>query len=188
MSIEKTLLTRCDSKCELCGSTNSLAPFAVPPKTDITVDNCVMICETCTAQIEDADKMDVNHLRCLNDSIWSQVPTVQVMSYVLLTKLASESWAQDALDMMYVEEDVKEWAEKALLADGEKPRDINGVELKKGDHVTVTKDLPVKGTNQVIKQGTVIRGISLGDDPRLVSGKANGGQSMYVIAEFCRKK
>ena len=90
--------------------------------------------------------------------------------------------------MMYVEEDVKEWAEKALLSDGEKPRDINGVELKKGDDVTVTKDLPVKGTNQVIKQGTVIRGISLGDDPRLVSGKANGGQSMYVIAEFCRKK
>ncbi|MDF5281313.1 alkylphosphonate utilization protein, partial [Vibrio parahaemolyticus] len=47
---------------------------------------------------------------------------------------------------------------------------------------------PVKGTNQVIKQGTVIRGISLGDDPKLVSGKANGGQSMYVIAEYCRKK
>ncbi|MEF1230807.1 alkylphosphonate utilization protein, partial [Vibrio fortis] len=25
-------------------------------------------------------------------------------------------------------------------------------------------------------------------DPKLVSGKTNGGQSMYVIAEFCRKK
>ncbi|MEZ9562468.1 PhnA domain-containing protein, partial [Vibrio splendidus] len=37
-------------------------------------------------------------------------------------------------------------------------------------------------------QGTVIRGISVGDDPKLVSGKTNGGQSMYVIAEFCRKK
>ncbi|TOO78308.1 PhnA domain-containing protein, partial [Vibrio parahaemolyticus] len=61
-------------------------------------------------------------------------------------------------------------------------------ELKKGDDVTVIKDLPVKGTNQVIKQGTVIRGISLGDDPKLISGKANGGQSMYVIAEYCRKK
>jgi len=54
--------------------------------------------------------------------------------------------------------------------------------------VVTIEDLPVKGTNQVIKQCTVIRGISLGDDPRLVSGKANGGQSMYVIAEFCRKK
>jgi protein PhnA len=188
MSTAKTLLTRCDSKCELCGSTSSLAPFAVPPMTDINVDNCVMICDTCTSQIEDPATMDVNHWRCLNDSMWSQVPTVQVISYVLLSKLVSESWAQDALDMMYVEEDVKEWAEKALLSDGEKPRDINGVELKKGDDVTVTKDLPVKGTNQVIKQGTVIRGINLGDDPRLVSGKANGGQSMYVIAEFCRKK
>ncbi|MCA2492118.1 alkylphosphonate utilization protein, partial [Vibrio alginolyticus] len=25
-------------------------------------------------------------------------------------------------------------------------------------------------------------------DPKLISGKANGGQSMYVIAEYCRKK
>ncbi|MEZ9648816.1 PhnA domain-containing protein, partial [Vibrio lentus] len=66
--------------------------------------------------------------------------------------------------------------------------DVNGVELKKGDDVTAIKDLPIKGTNQVIKQGTVIRGISVGDDPKLVSGKTNGGQSMYVIAEFCRKK
>ena len=60
--------------------------------------------------------------------------------------------------------------------------------MKKGDDVTVIKDLPVKGTNQVTKQSTGIRDISLGDDPKLVYGKANGGQSMYVIAEYCRKK
>ncbi len=90
--------------------------------------------------------------------------------------------------MMYMEEETKKWAEIGMDEEVEKARDINGVILQKGDDVTVTKDLPVKGTNQVIKQGTVVRGISLSDDPKLISGKANGGQSMYVIAEFCRKK
>jgi protein PhnA len=89
--------------------------------------------------------------------------------------------------MMYLEEETLNWAMQGM-SDEDKPLDCNGVELKKGDDVTVIKDLPVRGTNQVIKQGTVIRGISLGDDPKLVSGKANGGQSMYVIAEYCRKK
>ena len=44
------------------------------------------------------------------------------------------------------------------------------------------------GARAEVGIGTVIRGISIGDDPKLVSGKANGGQSMYVIAEYCRKK
>ena len=188
MSIEQTLLQRCDSKCELCSSDTTLAAFAVPPESHITVDTSVMICETCRSQVEDPDSMDVNHWRCLNDSMWSQIPAVQVVAWRQLKHLSSEGWAQDLLDMMYMEEETAKWAEIGMDDDEEKTRDVNGVELKKGDDVTVIKDLPVKGTNQVIKQGTVIRGISLGNDPKLVSGKANGGQSMYVIAEYCRKK
>lgn len=188
MSTEATMLERCESKCELCGAGSALSPFIVSPHSQVTVDHAIMICETCNGQIENPETVDVNHWRCLNDSMWSPVPPVQVTAWRQLKKLSeSEAWATDLLDMMYLEEDVAKWAEIGMDDDDEKPRDINGVELKKGDDVTVTKDLPVKGTNQVIKQGTVIRGISLGDDPRLVSGRANG-QSMYVIAEFCRKK
>ncbi len=117
----------------------------------------------------------------------ARFPAVQVTAWRQLTRLNSESWALDALDMMYMEEEIKTWAMKGMSAD-DKTVDCNGAELKKGDDVTVIKDLPIKGTNQVIKQGTVIRGISLSDDPKLVSGKVNGGQSMYVIAEYCRKK
>ncbi|SON53253.1 PhnA domain-containing protein [Vibrio tapetis] len=185
MSTETTLLNRCGSKCELCSAETSLTPFVVPPHSHLTVDHGMMVCDKCMSEID--DPQDVNHWRCLNDSMWSQEPPVQVTAWRQLTRLSAETWAQDLLEMMYLEEETSNWAQIGMSAD-DKPLDINGVELKKGDDVTVTKDLPVKGTNQVIKQGTVIRGISIGDDPKLVSGKANGGQSMYVIAEFCRKK
>ena len=89
--------------------------------------------------------------------------------------------------MVYMEEKTPVWAQIGMSAD-DKPLDCNGVELKKDDSVTFIKDPPVKGTNQVTKQITGTRGMSLGDDPKLVSGKATGGQSMYVIAEYCRKK
>ncbi|MDV7103496.1 PhnA domain-containing protein [Vibrio sp. TH_r3] len=188
MSTEATLLERCNSACELCGSTTTLTPYIVAPHSQVTVDHAIMLCKTCQNQIDEPDTADANHWRCLNDSMWSQVPPVQVTAWRQLKRLSDTTdWANDLLEMMYLEEDIAKWAEIGMDDDDEKPRDVNGVELKKGDDVTVIKDLPVKGTNQVIKQGTVIRGISLGDDPRLVSGKANG-QSMFVIAEFCRKK
>jgi protein PhnA len=189
MTIEQALKQRSDSKCELCTSDSNLTVHAVAASPDSSAGNCVLLCETCHSQIENPEAADTNHWRCLNDSMWSQVPAVQVLAYRHLTRLADKTdWAQDLVEMMYMEDDVKEWADKGLVDDNaEKPRDVNGVELKKGDDVTIIKDLPIKGSNSVIKQGTVVRGINLGDDPKLVSGKANG-QSMYIIAEFCRKK
>ncbi|PWI32196.1 alkylphosphonate utilization protein [Vibrio albus] len=188
MATEATMLERCGSKCELCGAETELSPFVVAPHTQVTVDHAAMLCDTCKSQIEDPETMDANHWRCLNDSMWSQVPPVQVLAWRQLKRLSEkEGWAMDLLDMMYLEEDVANWAAIGMDDDEEKPRDVNGVELKKGDDVTIIKDLPIKGSSQVIKQGTVVRGISLADDPKLVSGKANG-QSMYIIAEYTRKK
>lgn len=188
MSTEATLLERCESKCELCSAETTLSPFVVAPHTFVTVDHAIMICDTCKTQIDAPETTDANHWRCLNESMWSQVIPVQVMAWRQLTQLSqTQAWATDLLDMMYMEEETKNWAMIGMDDDAEKPRDVNGVELKKGDDVTIIKDLPIKGSSQVIKQGTVVRGISLSDDPKLVSGKANG-QAMYIIAEYCRKK
>ncbi|MGF1740175.1 PhnA domain-containing protein [Vibrio profundum] len=185
MSIEATLLERCQSKCEMCAAETSLSSFVVPPHSHATVDHSIMICEKCLAEIE--QPTDINHWRCLNDSMWSQTPPVQVTAWRQLTRLSSESWAQDLLDMMYMETEQLNWA-MVGMSDDDKPLDCNGTELKKGDDVTVIKDLPIKGSSQVIKQGTVIRGISLSaNDPKHIQGKANG-QAMFVIAEYCRKK
>ncbi len=189
MSTETTLLERCDSKCELCGSDSALTPFVVAPHTQITVDHAIMLCDICREQIDDPATVDVNHWRCLNDSMWSQVPPVQVTAWRQLKKLsATEAWATDLLDMMYLEEDIAKWAEIGMDEDGSKHLDCNGVELKAGDSVTIIKDLPVKGSSMVVKQGTMVRNIGLAkDDTDLFSGKVDG-QSIWLRCEFARKK
>jgi len=185
MSTETTLLNRCGSKCELCAAETSLSPFVVPPHSNLTVDHAIMVCDKCMSEIE--DPQDVNHWRCLNDSMWSQEQPVQVTAWRQLTRLSAETWAQDLLDMMYLEEETMNWAMKGMSAD-DKHLDFNGVELKKGDDVTIIKDLPVKGSSMVVKQGTVVRSIGLAkDDPDLFSGKVDG-QSIWLRCEFCRKK
>ncbi|RCU51452.1 alkylphosphonate utilization protein [Corallincola holothuriorum] len=185
MSLSKTLSQRSGDKCELCGAENDLAAQEVSGSDQIGDASTVAACIKCRDEIN-GDTLDMNHWRCLNDCMWSQVPAVQVVAYRMLHRLAGEGWAQDLLEMMYLEEDTKKWADAGLI-EVEKTLDVNGTELKKGDNVTVIKDLPVKGSSQVIKQGTMVRGISLADDPTLISGKANG-QSMYLIAAYCRKK
>lgn len=101
MSIEASLRERSQSKCELCSSDNQLTPYIVPPHSQLTVDHSILLCEKCTDEID--SPQDVNHWRCLSDSMWSQVPPVQVMAWRQLTRLNSESWAQDLLDMIYME-------------------------------------------------------------------------------------
>ncbi|WCE31325.1 PhnA domain-containing protein [Vibrio sp. SCSIO 43137] len=189
MSTETTMLERCGSTCELCSSSSSLTPYVVAPHTQVTVDHAIMLCDTCKGQIENPETVDVNHWRCLNDSMWSQVPPVQVTAWRQLKRLSEkEAWATDLLDMMYLEEDVAKWAEIGMDEDGQKHVDCNGHELKKGDDVTIIKDLPVKGSSMVVKQGTVVRNIGLAkDDVDLFSGKVDG-QSIWLRCEFSRKK
>ncbi len=189
MSIESTLRQRSEDKCELCGATDNLSVYEVPPVAEAHSDKCILACSTCKDQLEGTTELDVNHWHCLNDSMWSQVPAVQVVAWRMLKRLSvDQGWAHDLLDMMYMDDETRQWAEKALAQEDDiQHLDVNGTVLQKGDDVTIIKDLPIKGSSQVIKQGTVVRGISLSDDPKLISGKANG-QSMYIIAEYTRKK
>ncbi|HET8804766.1 MAG TPA: PhnA protein, partial [Aequorivita sp.] len=87
MISEKELKQRSDSKCELCGSEENLSVFEVPNSpTDIS-ETSIFICETCKEQIENPEKVEANHWRCLNDSMWSTVPAVQVMAWRMLNRL-----------------------------------------------------------------------------------------------------
>lgn len=184
MPAEQALKNRSNNSCELCTATDSLSVYPVPPTSDLSAQQCVYICQTCQTQIDGDSDMDVNHWRCLNDSMWSQEPAVQVMSYRLLHKLSMESWAQDALEMIYMEDEVKTWAEQGIAAaEREGPtRDSNGAELHDGDDVTLIKDLKVKGANFTAKQGTLVRGITLTDNPEHIEGKVNGTRIVLVSA------
>jgi len=184
MSTEQALQSRSNSSCELCTSNNSLSVFEVPPTSDSSAQQCIYLCNVCQDQIEGCTELDVNHWRCLNDSMWNQEPAVQVMSYRMLHKFSAESWAQDALAMMYMEDDVKTWAEQGIAAEQTNgpTRDSNGAELQDGDNVTLIKDLKVKGANFTAKQGTMVRGISLTDNPEHIEGKVNGTRIVLVSA------
>jgi protein PhnA len=67
-------------------------------------------------------------------------------------------------------------------------RDAAGNELADGDSVTLIKDLKVKGANQTLKQGTVIRSIRLTDDPAEIDCRHDTIKGLVLRTEFVRKR
>ncbi len=67
-------------------------------------------------------------------------------------------------------------------------RDASGNELADGDSVTLIKDLKVKGANQTLKQGTVIRSIRLTDDPEEIDCRHDTIKGLVLRTEFVRKR
>jgi len=191
MSTEKELLKRGESKCELCGAGDSLTIYEVPPESNGSADQCVLLCITCREQIDTPDKMNVNHWRCLNDSMWSQVPAVQVMAWRMLSRLSAEGWPQELLDMLYLDDDTLTWAQATGEGqsddDAIKHLDSNGATLQAGDSVTLIKDLTVKGANFTAKRGTAVRGISLvAGNAEHIEGRVNG-QQIVILTKFVKK-
>ena len=166
------------STCQLCGSTEGLTQYTVTPK-----EETITICSICTASIDDPTTNE-KHWNCLHDSMWSTEPAVQVMAFRLLTKLG----AQDQLDMLYLEDDVKAWAEEGLNEEKVEPtRDSNGTILVEGDSVSIIKDLVVKGAGFTAKQGTTVKNIRMvPGDPIHIQGKVNGS-TIFIIAAFLKK-
>ena len=111
MSIEKQLVKRSNSTCELCASTDNLAVYTVAPANEASEKDSIYICSTCSSQIDNPETMGANHWRCLNDSMWSTVPAVQVIAWRMLSRLKAEGWPQDLLDMLYLDEELQAWAE-----------------------------------------------------------------------------
>ena len=191
MTTEDTLQQRSGSKCELCSSAEELNVYQVPPELDGSAESCVLVCNTCNEQIDNPEQVDANHWRCLNDSMWSQVPAVQVLAWRMLNRLKAEGWPQDLLDMLYLEDEVLNWAKATGEGetDGETDvhKDSNGAILEAGDTVTLIKDLNVKGANFTAKRGTAVRGISLvADNPEHIEGKVNG-QQIVILTQFVKK-
>lgn len=192
MSVEKELLERSESKCELCGAKHNLQVYEVPPITNGRVDQCALVCQTCIEQIENIDKTEANHWRCLNDSMWSQVPAVQVIAWRMLNRLRGEGWPADLLDMLYLPDETLEWAKATgegneAVEDTIVHKDSNGAALQAGDTVVLIKDLNVKGANFTAKRGTAVRNISLThDNAEHIEGRVNG-QHIVILTKFVKK-
>lgn len=190
MSISRELSKRCEAKCELCGNEENLSTFVVSPKSGENLSEQVAICTVCKSQIESSDELDKNHWRCLNESMWSPEPAVQVVSYRMLHRLNEEPWAQDAINMIYMEPETMEWAKEGIEDESEKliHKDSNGNILENGDTVTLIQDLNVKGAGFTAKRGAAMRRIRLvHDNAEHIEGKIDG-QHIVLVTKYVKKQ
>lgn len=73
-------------------------------------------------------------------------------------------------------------------ATGVEVRDSVGNLLADGDAVTLIKDLKVKGANQTLKRGTLIKSIRLTGDEQEIDCRYEGIKGLVLRAEFVRKR
>ena len=135
--------------------------------------------------------MDSNHWRCLNDSMWSEPLPVKVMAWRMLNRLKAEGWSLDLLNMLYLTDEELAFAQALNdhLEEGDKVihKDSNGAILSAGDNVVLIKDLKVKGSSMVAKQGTVVRKIALDpENAQYIEGKVEG-QQIVILTQYVKK-
>ncbi|MEJ2113120.1 MAG: PhnA domain-containing protein [Flavobacteriaceae bacterium] len=191
MSILQILQDRSNNTCELCSSPDQLGTYLIPPSLNQNVDNSLLVCNKCLNQIDGNKEMDPNHWRCLNDSMWNEHIAVQIMAWRMLQRLRNEGWPKDLLDMMYLDDEALSLARATGEHEDEEQkiihRDSNGAILEAGDSVVLIKDLKVKGSSMVAKQGTTVRNIRLDhENSEYIEGKVDG-QNIVIITKFVKK-
>ena len=182
--VSKDLLSRNENLCELCNATEAIMAYTVSPKKEDEIGNQVALCKECAEAIEKDDAK--YNWRLLESSVWSNLKSVQALSYRLLFKLKDESWAFEAMNAVDLEEDVKDWALSSFETK-DFHKDAFGNKLENGDTVVLTQSLDVKGTNFTASKGTVVKKIKLiSDNVEQVEGKIND-QSIVILTKYLRK-
>jgi protein PhnA len=191
MGLLEDLQARSGNQCELCAATDTIKIYDVKPVSTGGIDGSLLACENCIDQIDNPENTVSNHWRCLNDSMWSEHRAVQAVAWRMLSRLKKEGWPKDLLDMLYLEDDTLKWAKETGegLDESEKiiHRDVNGTILQAGDSVVLVKDLKVKGSSLVAKQGTAVRRISLdNENAEFIEGKV-GPTQIVIITKYVKK-
>jgi protein PhnA len=112
----RPLARRARSCCELCGASGtSLKPFEVPPAPpEPELETTLLLCHDCHAGA-DGGPLDPKRWRFLENAIWAELPAAQVTAVRLVRRLADQSvpWASQALDGLYLPEEIQDWVERA---------------------------------------------------------------------------
>jgi len=185
--IEKKLKDRSGSKCELCGNEYDLQVYNVPPYSEESLEHSILGCKTCINQIENTDDLDLNHWRCLNDSMWNENLPVQIVSWRMHARLKN----MDMLEMMYLDEEALDWAKATGETDDDEGKithkDSNGNILHDGDSVVLIKDLDVKGANFTAKRGAAVHNIKLvWDNAEQIEGRVEN-QHIVILTQYVKK-
>jgi protein PhnA len=188
---EKTLATRSNCSCELCASIKSLAIYSVPPSSDGNAEDSIYACANCIEQLNKQAPLDEQHWNCLLTSMWNEYAPVKVVAWRMLQRMRNETWAVDALDMLYLDDEQLAWAK--ATGDHENDSavhfhlDSNGLRLSEGDTVVLVKTLDVKGTSFSARAGTVMKNIRLvADNVQQIEGKIEN-QQIVILTQYVRK-
>lgn len=108
------------------------------------------------------------------------------MSYPACPQCNSEYVYHDGTQLV-CPECAYEWQENAAEVEADEVvKDSNGTPLQNGDTVVLIKDLKVKGSSQVIKQGTKVKNIRLQEGDHNIACKVDGS-AMNLKSEFVKK-
>jgi protein PhnA len=192
MKLEEQLQQRSGNTCELCKSGNALKLYEAPGADSGNANTTILICDNCLSQIERKAELNSGHWTFLSETMWSEVPAIQVISWRMLNRLKTESWALDNLDMMYLSDETLVWAKATGDHENDSAvelhKDCNGKLLQNGDSVTLIKSLDVKGSTLNAKMGTVVKNIRLVEDnTEQIEGKIEG-QLIVILTKYVRKQ
>jgi len=192
--MNENLISRSNGKCELSGKAGELKVYQVAPSD--RPDNQILIHQSLYKQLNGEEPVNAADWTFLSESMWSEIPAIQVLSWRLLNHFRQEGWASEALDILYLDEDTLDWAESATLSgfageQGAEEEDVHkdafGNVLQNGDAVVLTKTLDVKGSSISAKQGTVVRNIRLvPDNTEQIEGRVDG-QLIVILTKYLRK-
>lgn len=188
--MNEKLSARSQGQCELTQQAGDLVVYRVAP--DSYADNEIVVLESLAGQLDGTEPLQPGDWQALPTTMWSEVPAVQVAAWRLLNRLKTESWAADALDILYLDDDTLEWAKAVGEVDEpveiQQHKDSLGNVLQHGDSVVITKTLDVKGSSISAKLGTVVKNIRLVEDnPEQIEGRVEG-QQIVILTKYLRKQ
>lgn len=114
-ALGRGLARRSGSQCELCSAAGvPLTAWEVPP-VPVTPDpdHCIFICQDCINGLDQIEKSNPDHWRCLSGPVWSDNTALKVTAVRVLKELEKDHhWAANMLEDVYLEPDEEEWVEK----------------------------------------------------------------------------
>jgi protein PhnA len=192
MKLEDILNQRSGTNCELCKSNSLLELYTVPPETQKNESTCIMLCAKCLIQLEKKEALDNSHWQLLTETMWSEIPSIQIVCWRMLNRLRNESWAQDSLDMLYLTDENLIWAKATGDHENDGSVDLHkdayGNILQNSDTVILIKSLDVKGSSLNAKLGTIVRNIKIvPENTEQIEGKIEG-QLIVILTKYVKKQ